>query len=130
VVLMLRLLRSYEAAWLIALNHIGTALLLGPYVAWHGVWPVGQQWLLLAAFGILQMGIPYVLFARGLQHITGHEAAGIGLLEPVLVPVWVYVAWHAAENYTAPRWWTMVGGGLILAGLLLRYVRAPQRVKH
>ena len=53
--------------------------------------------------------------------MPSHEAAGIVLLEPVLLPLWVYLAWHGASNYTSPRWWTMAGAGLILIGLLLRY---------
>ena len=66
------------------LNHLVTALVLSPW-AWESYssgqhWPSGWLWLLLAGFGILQMGLPYVLFARGLKTIPGHEAAGIGLL--------------------------------------------------
>jgi hypothetical protein len=44
----------------------------------------------------------------------------------LLVPVWVFLAWHGEPNYQAPRWWTFVGGGLILTGLLLRYL-GPRR---
>src|SRR5690606_11616776 len=72
--------------------------------------------------GILQMGLPYTLFTRGLKTIPGHEAAGIGLIEPLLVPLWVYVAWRHSPLYEAPQWWTYVGGGLIFLGLLLRYI--------
>ncbi len=63
------------------------------------------------------MGIPYLLFARGVRRISGHEAAAIALLEPLLVPLWVYWAWG---NTTS--WATLVGGALILAGLLVRYL--------
>ena len=62
------------------------------------------------------MALPYVLFARGLRAITSQEATVIGLLEPILLPVWVYLAW---DEVPAP--WTVVGGGLILTGLILRY---------
>lgn len=127
VVLSLRQLRDYQASWLVALNHLTTALVLspfafsqlqgGPYV------PTGMQWLLLACFGTLQMGLPYLLFARGLHHTPSHEASGIVLIEPVLTPVWVFFAWHQHPSYEAPRWWTLVGGGLILTGLLIRYSR-------
>src|SRR4051794_10354798 len=69
-----------------------------------------------AGLGIVQMGLPYVLFARGLKSIPGHEATGIGLAEPLLVPLWTYLAWG-----DEPAWWTLVGGGLILVGLAIRY---------
>ena len=49
-----------------------------------------------------------------------HEAAGIVLLEPVLVPAWVYLAWSQTAHYTPPRWSTWVGGSFILLGLCMR----------
>jgi drug/metabolite transporter (DMT)-like permease len=122
VVLWLRQLRDQNSTWLVAVNHVAAALVFMPYVATHPqYWPSGLQWLLLAAFGALQMGLPYVLFARGLRRIPSHEAAGIGLLEPVLLPVWVFVAWHAAPGYLPPQWWTLAGGALILFALVWRY---------
>ena len=131
VVISLRQLRDYESVFLVAINHVFTAIVLAPY-AWHQasanhVWPSGTQWLFLAGFGALQMGLPYLLFARDLRHVPGHEASGITLLEPLLVPLWVFAAWHSAPTYQPPRWWTLVGGALIFTGLVLRYARAPRR---
>jgi DME family drug/metabolite transporter len=138
IVLCLRWLRDFESAWLVALAHLGTVVCLLPWVIEFGEpsrWvievrelPTGTQWLYLIAFGMLQMGIPYLLFARGLRSIAGHEASGIALLEPILVPVWVFLAWHNAPGYQAPRWWTMVGGALILCGLIFRYFRIRRRL--
>jgi drug/metabolite transporter (DMT)-like permease len=116
VVLCLRQLRDLDPIWLAALNHLVTAIVLAPFAYQSSFFPAGIQWLLLAAFGVLQMGLPYVLFARGLQRITGHEATGIGMIEPLLMPTWVYLAWG-----DRPAWWTFVGAGLIFAGLVIRY---------
>ena len=137
VVLSLRQLRAFDSAWLAMLNHTVTVAVLMPLaLQWIAdpliaeraastaaaprLFPQGIQWVLLAAFGILQMGLPYVLFARGLRHIPGHEATAIGLLEPIVMPIWVLLVWDQA-----PSWWTIAGGGLILAGLALRYVFVP-----
>jgi drug/metabolite transporter (DMT)-like permease len=57
-----------------------------------------------------------------LQRIPGHEATGIGLIEPLLVPLWVYLAWG-----DRPAWWTLVGGALILIGLSIRYLGPASR---
>ena len=122
VVLSLRQLRQLESAWIVALNHLVTAAVLAPLALRSSHFPAGSQWLLLGGLGILQMGLPYVLFARGLKSIPGHEATGIGLLEPLLVPVWAYLAWG-----DEPAWWTLVGGGLILVGLSIRYLSAIWR---
>lgn len=125
VVLSLRQMRTMESAWIVAVNHLATAVVLAPLALAPSItessnFPSGWQWPFLAGLGIVQMGLPYVLFARGLKHITGHEATGIGLLEPLLVPVWVYLAWG-----DKPAWWTLVGGGLILLGLTIKYVTTP-----
>ena len=122
VVVSMRRLREASAAWLITVNHATAALLLAPFALplWNPEtpWPQGEQWPLLAAFGILQMGIPYALFAQGLKHIGGQEGAAVGLLEPVLVPIWVWLTWGEV-----PAPWTIAGGGLIMLGLSWRYLR-------
>ena len=116
VVMSLRALRGHDAVWLVAVCHLAAAAALGPYVAYAGVWPDGRQLPVLAAFGLFQMALPYVFFARGLRTITSQEATGIGLLEPLLLPLWVYLAWNEVPAVS-----TLVGGGLILIGLVLRY---------
>jgi drug/metabolite transporter (DMT)-like permease len=122
VVLSLRHLRMHDPTWLAAVNHTVTAILFAPFIFGtdSAPFPYGIQWLLLAALGVFQMGVPYILFARGLQRIPGHEATGIGLVEPILVPLWTYLAWNER-----PAWWTLAGGGLILAGLAIRYFKPP-----
>ncbi len=121
VVLALRNLRALESAWLVALNHLATAICLAPFACGAAPVPQGIQWGLLAAFGIVQMGLPYILFARGLRSIPGHEATALGMIEPLLVPVWVLLAWGER-----PAWWTLAGGGLILLGLMIRFVERPR----
>jgi drug/metabolite transporter (DMT)-like permease len=121
VVLALRHLRGYDPVWLAAINHLVTAVALAPIALLDGRLPTGMQWLFLAGLGVVQMALPYVLFARSLKHIAGHEAAGIGLIEPLLVPMWAYLAW---DDRPAP--WTIVGGAFILVGLGIRYL-APER---
>ncbi len=121
VFVLLRRLREIDTWWLVSANLGVTATLLAPYVVWQGVWPSGWQLFILACFGALQLGLPYVLFARGLRHIPSYEGSGLALLEPVLMPVWVYLAWSHLDAYQPPQWWTWTGGALILAGLAVRY---------
>lgn len=119
VVLSLRTLRDENGAWLVALNHLVAALVVLPYLVYLNVMPTSWQLVVLAAFGLLQMGLPYLCFARGLRSISGQEASGIALLEPVVTPLWVFLAWRSE----LPDWWTLVGGGLILIGLAWRFFR-------
>ena len=122
VILSLRSLRHLDSAWLIALNHLVTALVMFPLVWSFGVeYPTGWMWPLLIGIGVLQMGTPYWLFAQGLRTTPSHIASLITLLEPVLLPVWVHLVRQGDPDYRAPSWWTWVGGLMILVGLGIRY---------
>ncbi len=133
VVLSLRWLRDEDSAWLVVLNFTMTAVVMAPLVLVSARLPHGTTWLVLIGFGMFQMGLPYLLFAHGLRRIPGHIASLLTLLEPILLPVWIYVAWGNSPDYEPPRWWTIVGGGLILSGLCVRFLpqafRAADRQK-
>jgi drug/metabolite transporter (DMT)-like permease len=76
-----------------------------------------DQLVILAVMGGLQLGLPYFLFSKGLESVSLQEASLIALIEPVLNPVWV--AFIIGE---VPSPATLSGGGLIVAGLALRYL--------
>ncbi|GAB5403456.1 MAG: hypothetical protein Aurels2KO_16870 [Aureliella sp.] len=124
VVLSMRGLRDVDPAWLITLNHSCTALLLLPLVVQVEGSVEPGSYFALAMFGIFQMSVPYVLFARGLRTVTGPEASVISLVEPILVPLWVFIAWSSHPTYQPPRPWTIAGGVIICTALLMRYVPA------
>jgi drug/metabolite transporter (DMT)-like permease len=80
-----------------------------------------MQWPYLVGLGVLQVAVPYVLLAFSLKRIAGHEVTVIGLLEPILVPTWAYLAW--GDRASTP---TIVGAALILIGLGFRYIPASK----
>lgn len=122
VVVCMRSMREVNAAWLITLNHSATVIILLPWVWQHEQRVSTFAYAALGMFGLVQMSIPYLLFARGLKTTSSPEASVLTLIEPLLVPIWVFIAWHSHPSYQAPRWWTWAGGGLILIGLLGRYL--------
>ncbi len=127
VVISMRMLGGADAVWLITLNHAATAIVLSPWV-WSRTEQVPvSSYVALGLFGVFQMSVPYILFARGLRTTPGPEASVLSLIEPILVPLWVYMAWSGHPSYEAPQWWTWAGGGLILIGLLSRY--APPLIR-
>ncbi len=121
VVIGMHTLREENSVWLVAFCHLVAALVLLPVVLYIGIRPTLTQLLVLAIFGLFQMGLPYLLLVHGLRSVTPQEASLISLCEPVLVPLWVWLAWSFRAD-----WWTIAGGACILAGLLLRY-RIPTR---
>jgi drug/metabolite transporter (DMT)-like permease len=124
IILSLRQLRGFDSAWLSVLNQFCTALLLAPLAMAQFKMPSTAQWLLLAAFGAFQLGLPYFLFGLAVRDIPGHEASVIGLFEPLLLPLWIYLAWGDRPDAV-----TYVGGSFILLGILLRYIELPRRNK-
>lgn len=120
VILSLRWLRHEDSAWLTLMNHLVSGLVLLPLVLPRGIELTVVQWLQIAFLGIVQMGLPYFLAARGVGLVTIQEAALLMLLEPILIPLWVWLCW--GESASLP---TLCGGGLILGGLAVRYLVWP-----
>ena len=76
-----------------------------------------DQAIILAVMGAVQLGMPYFLFSKGLRTVPLQEASLIALIEPVLNPLWV-----ALLVGEIPAAATLVGGGIILLGLGVRYL--------
>jgi drug/metabolite transporter (DMT)-like permease len=110
-------LSDENGPWLLALCNGSTAAAFLPWVATRGVWPTGWQLMALAGFGVFQMAIPYLCLLRGLRSVSSQEAAAISLIEPVLMPVWVFLVWGER-----PATWTIAGAACILIGLSIRYL--------
>jgi drug/metabolite transporter, DME family len=120
--LCLRALKDLHASLLTTINHLGAAFCLLPFVildsGFGEFWRVPQDALvLLIAFGILQMGVPYLLFAFGLKRVPISEAALLTLIEPVANPLLTYL-W-VMEVPSTPTLW---GGALILLGVGIKYI--------
>ncbi|MPZ75323.1 MAG: EamA family transporter [Deltaproteobacteria bacterium] len=98
------------------LNNLVCAVLLLPFVKTQLSISIDQFWI-LAVMGAVQLGLPYFLFSKGLRTIPLQEAALIALIEPVLNPLWV-----AVTVGEIPSLATLVGGGMILMALAVRYV--------
>ena len=117
VVVSLKWLRDEDPAWLVALCHAVAGLILLPTVLTGPLVLGPEQWTLVVLLGVVQMGLPYVLFARALRHVSTQEAALLTLIEPIANPIWVLLLW--GETVPVSTW---IGGGFIVGGLAVRYV--------
>lgn len=110
---LLRGLRLVDSTVVTCVNLLGSGLLLLAPVLWSGAYGLtGRQAALMAVLGIVQFGIPYVLFTWGLTRVAAQRAALIVLLEAVLNPLWTWLA--VGEPVPSATW---LGGPLILAGI-------------
>ena len=74
-----------------------------------------HDFAILFVFGLTTIGLAFVLFMEGAKFIPSAEAGLISLLDVVLGPLWVFIAF--GEN---PGLATMFGGAIVLAAAVWR----------
>jgi drug/metabolite transporter, DME family len=108
------------------LNTIVSGNIIAAAVCLPAGWPltgaVPSDWVALAWLGVFQLGLAYVCLSKGVRHVTALEASLLLLAEPVLNPVW---AWLAQGE--RPGGWALSGGALIVAATLGRAMKGPNR---
>ena len=114
----LRFLKELNPGTLTFLNNLVCCLILLPWVGSELTLSLKEAWL-VAVMGVVQLGIPYWLFSKGLERISVQEASLIVLIEPVLNPIWV-----ALIVGELPSGATLVGGVCIVGSLAFRYLRS------
>ncbi len=70
---------------------------------------------MVSYLGILQIGIAYAIFSYGLKRVYAIEASLISMIEPVLNPVWVFLAYKEVPSFMA-----IVGGIVIITAISVR----------
>jgi drug/metabolite transporter, DME family len=86
--------------------------------------PSGQEWLFFVILGMGQLGLGYYFFMKGSRHLNAIDSSLISILEPILNPVWVLIGYGEQ-----PGMWSVIGGTIIIAALLLRlYLMRRQSV--
>jgi drug/metabolite transporter, DME family len=82
-----------------------------------------MDWVAVLFLGIVQIGISYILFIKGVRGGTRPlDASLIGFIEPLLNPVWVYL--FVGER---PSQWALLGGAVIIAAIVVHTIRQYAR---
>jgi len=97
----------------ILLGNIFTAILCIPFT-------VGVQYDFgsitgIILLGIIQFGVPYVLYGVAIKHIRAIDAVMIAVIEPILNPLWVFL--FMGER---PGGWAVLGGMIVLAAITIK----------
>ena len=72
---------------------------------------VFSDWIIIFVLGIIQLGIPYILYTMALRYVQAIDAILVSMIEPILNPVWVYL--FVGEKIGE---WALVGGVMVLLG--------------
>ncbi|MCK6451577.1 MAG: DMT family transporter [Alphaproteobacteria bacterium] len=108
------MVRRFPALAMAPVNAIAAALCA--VVCWPlmaAAIPSAHQLAVLALFGVTTTALAYILFLTGGRHVPSGEAGLIGLLDVVLAPLWVWLAFAEQPGRAA-----LVGGALVLASVL------------
>jgi drug/metabolite transporter (DMT)-like permease len=106
----------------VLLGNILSAIIGIPFI--FGAAPDTKGWLCIVVLGVVQLGIPYILYSKAIKHVTALEGSIIPVIEPLLNPVWVFLL--LGER---PGKWALVGGIIVLAAVTFRCLiplRKPQ----
>jgi drug/metabolite transporter (DMT)-like permease len=88
LIIMLRKQKGRSPVESIILGNLLGFLISIPAMASAGMPSAGSIGALLV-LGIVQLGIPYLLYARAIPHVSALEAALLPVIEPILNPIWV-----------------------------------------
>lgn len=123
VILLLRRDTSRDAMASVLLGNLLAALLALPLSGGHLALDAKGA-ALVVFLGVVQMGISYLLYVRGLAVVPAAEAALLSMLEPVLSPIWVFIG--IGER---PTPWAVLGGAVVLSAVAGRTVWGALRRK-
>lgn len=95
--------------------------LLGFLLSLPAMWTAGVpstgSLTALVVLGVVQLGIPYLLYTRAIPHVTALEAALIPVIEPILNPVWVML--FIGER---PSPLSLLGGVIVVGAVTWRAI--------
>lgn len=97
------------------IGHIITTIVCAPFL-FQANFTV-QNVMVIAILGIFQVGISYILYAIAIRHLTALEAILIMFLEPILNPIWVFIA--VGER---PSIFALAGGVIVIATIAIRSI--------
>jgi len=106
----------------VLLGNILTAVIGIPFMFNSAL--TAEGWSMLLIMGVVQLGIPYILYSMAIKHVTALEAILIPIIEPILNPVWVFLMLGEV-----PGTWAIIGGIIVVAAVTLRCVLPTIRSK-
>ncbi len=79
--------------------------------------PDTKGWLFIVVLGVVQLGIPYILYSKAIKNATALEASLITIIEPILNPIWVGLIIGEI-----PGMLSILGGVIVITTVAIRCV--------
>lgn len=80
-----------------------------------GAPPDATGWAALLGLGVVQQAAAYLCYARAIRHASALDAMLVPVIEPILSPVWVALAFGER-----PGPWALAGGAIVVGAVSLR----------
>lgn len=96
----------------ILMGHILTAIVGIPIGISMTASYLPSEFICIIILGVIQLGIPYVLYALASRDCSPLACSLIGMLEPILNPVWVLIF-----DGETPGFYALIGGIIVIAAV-------------
>ncbi len=98
-----------------------TIIVAFPFMVKHV--PNMNGWVGIGLLGIFQLGLPYILYAKAIKHITALQSTFLSLIEPLLSPVWVFLTIGEL-----PGLMSILGGIVVLASVTIGCIKPKEHL--
>jgi len=75
-----------------------------------------SAWIAVILLGVVQVGFAYIFFSKGIKKTSALLACLTSTLEPILNPIWVFLAgmWGILHELEIPGRYAIIGGAVII----------------
>ncbi len=115
LIIFMRMQKSGSPVETVILGNIITFFICLPFIIQEP--PTGVSLLPLSYLGIIQLGLPFLLYSTAIKYVTAIDAVLIQTIEPLLNPIWVFLI--IGEE---PGAWAIVGGAVVLVAVTVRNI--------
>lgn len=85
-----------------------------------------QSWFLIILLGVIQLGIPYILYSIAIKYVTALDAIIYPTIEPIVNPILVYIFIGEKLGH-----WAIGGGALVMSSVIIRaYFQNVRKTTH
>jgi drug/metabolite transporter (DMT)-like permease len=78
-------------------------------------------WSALLALGVFQQAAAYFCYAAAIRHARAIDVVLVPVIEPILSPLWVVLAFGEWPSH-----WALLGGAIVVSAVTARGVLGPR----